>query len=108
MADTVTVVVSLDTRSSRAVTVVDPPFSPIDVGIRLSVTIGGSSSSMIVRLLVVRVRHSVAIVGNARHPHRVVGRVRVVVVGGDGHGPGASGLTGRDRQGLVRAQREVP
>ena len=48
VADTVTVVVSLDVRFSRAVTVVDPPFSPIEVGIRSSVTVGGSSSSMIV------------------------------------------------------------
>ena len=48
VADTFTVVVSLDTRSSRAVTVVDPPFSLIEVRDSRSVTVGGSSSSVIV------------------------------------------------------------
>ena len=48
--DTVTVTDSLDGRSSDAVTVLLPPFSPIDLGSSFSVTVGRSSSSVIVSL----------------------------------------------------------
>ena len=47
-ADTPTVVSSLDGRSSTAVTVVTPPFSPIEPGISTSVATGAGSSSRIV------------------------------------------------------------
>ncbi len=40
VADTVTVVVSVDARLSCAVTAADPPFSPMEVGINWSVTEG--------------------------------------------------------------------
>ena len=48
LADTVSVTVSLDSPLSDAVTVVEPPFSEIDVGSSFSVTSGVSSSSSIV------------------------------------------------------------
>ena len=40
VADTVTVVVAVDVWLSLAVTVADPPFSLIEVGINWSVTVG--------------------------------------------------------------------
>ena len=52
MAETVTVVAALDGRSRVAVTVLFPPFSPIESGVRTSVTAGGPSSSVIVPVAV--------------------------------------------------------
>ena len=46
-ADTVIVVSALEGRSSAAVTVVEPPFSPMDSGSSASVTFGAGSSSAI-------------------------------------------------------------
>ena len=46
--DTVTVTASLDSRFSVAVTVLSPPFSPIDDGASTRLTVGTSSSSVIV------------------------------------------------------------
>ena len=48
MAETVTVVAALDGRSRVAVTVLLPPFSPIEGGVRTRVTAGGPSSSAMV------------------------------------------------------------
>ena len=48
IADTVSVVASLDARSSVAVTVLDPPSSEIDVGLSTSVAAGVASLSVIV------------------------------------------------------------
>ena len=49
VADTVSVTASLDAPLRRAVTVVVPPFSTIDAGIRFRATVGVGSSSVNVR-----------------------------------------------------------
>ena len=49
-ADTTRVTLSLDGALSVAVTVVESPFSPIEVGLNTSVTVGVASSSVIVRV----------------------------------------------------------
>ena len=49
VADTVNVTASLDTPLRRAVTVVVPPFSTIDAGVRFRATVGVGSSSVNVR-----------------------------------------------------------
>ena len=48
VAETVIVVAALDARFRLAVTVVVPPFSPTEAGDKARVTVGGSSSSVMV------------------------------------------------------------
>ena len=55
-ADTVTSTATLDAPLRRAVTVLSPPFSPIDVGFSVRLTVGAPSSSAIVSVWSARAR----------------------------------------------------
>ena len=108
VAVTVIVVIALEARFNVAVTVVDPPFSEIDVLDNASVTVGAPSSSVIVNVTLAGAVMPWLFLCGRRYGHRFVRCVHIVIVRRNCHGAGARRLTGRNGQRLVATQHESP